>query len=92
MSGTETEQAQERAQAPVSFRLSTYWKLPKGASGFTHVDSRRLALSEALLLLLQQLSEEEATIDTDGDVTVVTIDWSKVPAEIKNPFAFGVKR
>jgi len=92
MSESPTEQAQERAQVPVSFRLSTYWKLPKGASGYTHVDSRRIALSEVLDLLLENLTEKEARIDTDGTVTVLTIDWSKVPMEIRNPFAFGVRR
>lgn len=92
MNETATEQAQQRAQAPVSFRLSTYWKIPKGASGFTHVDSRRVSLPEALNLLLEQLSEEEATVTSDGMVSVITIDWSKVPAEIRSPFAFGVRR
>lgn len=83
---------EQEAQVPVSFRLSTYWKLPKGASGLTHADSRRLALSEVLDLLLRQLSEEEATVTSEGTKAVITIDWSKVPLEILNPFSFGVKR
>jgi len=92
MSESPTEQAQERVQAPVSFRLSTYWKLPPRTAGITHVDSRRIALSEVLDLLIENLTEEEATISTDGTVTVLTIDWSRVPMEIRNPFAFGVRR
>ena len=92
MSESPTEQAQERAHAPVSFRLSTYWKLSKGVSGIMHTDSKRIALSEVLDLLLENLTEQEARIDTDGTVTVLTIDWSKVPMEIRNPFAFGVRR
>jgi hypothetical protein len=84
--------AGETPPVPVSFRVSTYWKLPKGAPGITHYDSRRLALSEVLDLLLEQLSAEEATIASDGAVTVITIDWSKVPAEVRDPFSFGVRR
>lgn len=77
---------------PVSFRLDTYWKLPRGAHGVTHAASRRLALSEVLDFLLTQLSDEEATVESDGTVTTVTINWDKVPQEVRNPFAFGVRR
>jgi hypothetical protein len=92
MSESATEQAQERATAPVSFRLSTYWKLPKNTAGITHMDSKRLALSEVLDLLLQHLTEEEAAISSNGTAVVLTIDWSKVPMEVLNPFSFGVRR
>lgn len=91
MSTAQEEQATE-AVVPVSFRVSTYWKLGKGQHGLTHVDSRRLALSEALDMLLEQLTDGEAVIETVGEVTTVVIDWSKVPGEIRNPFQFGVKR
>lgn len=77
---------------PVSFRLSTYWKLGRGQHGLTHVDSRRLALSEALEMLLEQLTDGEATMKNDNAVTTIVIDWSKVPAEIRDPFRFGVRR
>lgn len=77
---------------PVSFRLSTYWKLARGQYGPTHIDSRRLCLSEVLDVALQQLSDEECTMSTNGSVTTIVIDWSKVPQEIRDPFRFGVKR
>lgn len=77
---------------PVSFRLSTYWKLARGQHGPTRIDSRRLCLSEVLDAALQQLSDGECTIDTKGPVTTIVIDWSKVPQEIRDPFASGVRR
>jgi hypothetical protein len=92
MTEVQGQEAQEEATVPVSFRLSTYWKLPKGMTGVTHTDSRRVSLYEALNLLLRQLSEEEATVTAEGTSTVITIDWAKVPQEIQNPFAFGVRR
>lgn len=92
MSESPTGQAQQRAQAPVSFRLSTYWKLPKGVYGPTQADSRRLSLLEVLDVLLENLTEQEATVRTEGTVTTLVIDWSKVPAQIRDPFAFGVRR
>jgi hypothetical protein len=91
----ETATAQEpqaEPAVPVSFRLSTYWKLGRDQAGVTHVDSRRIALSEVLDLALQQLSEDECTSETAGEVTTIVIDWAKVPQEIRNPFAFGVRR
>jgi hypothetical protein len=92
MTESPTGQAQQQAQAPVSFRLSIYWKLLKGQAGITRRDSRRLALSEVLDFLLTQLSGEEATVQDDGARTVITIDWRKVPMEIRDPFSFGVRR
>lgn len=92
MSTAEEQQAAAEPAVPVSFRLSTYWKLAKGQYGVTHADSRRIALSEVLDLLWPHLSEEELTVSQDGAVTTVVIDWSKVPMEVRNPFAFGVKR
>lgn len=85
------EQAAEPA-VPVSFRVSTYWKLRKDQHGITHADSRRLSLAEALRVLLDQLTEEECTLASDGAVSTITIRWDKVPQEVCNPFAFGVKR
>lgn len=80
------------AVTPVSFRLSTYWKLGKGQHGVTHVDSRRISLGEAIGLLLDQLTEGEAATETKDGVTTIVIDWSKVPQEIRDPFRFGVRR
>jgi hypothetical protein len=84
--------AAKEPAVPVSFRLSTYWKLPKGTPGVTHMDSRRISLPEAVMLLMQQLADDEAVITSDGEVSTIVIDWSKVPAEVRNPFAFGVRR
>ena len=82
----------EEPAVPLSFRLSTYGKLPKGMPGLTRVDSRRLALSEVLGLLLDQLTDGEAVMEDKDAVTTIVIDWSKVPEEIRNPFKFGVRR
>lgn len=92
MSESPTGQAQQRAHAPVSFRLSTYWRLPKGQAGVSQTGSGRLALPEVLDLLLQHLTEEEAAISSNGTAVVLTIDWSKVPMEVLNPFSFGARR
>lgn len=77
---------------PVSFRLSTYWKLARGRSGLTHADSGRVSLLEALELLVAQLTFGECTVTDEGQVTTIVIDWSKVPQEVRDPFAFGVRR
>lgn len=92
MSETTTGAAAQEAQVPVSFRLSTYWKRPRNGYGPTSMDSRRVSLPEALKLLLDQLSDEEAAVTSDGQVSTIVIDWSKVPQEIVNPFMFGVRR
>lgn len=91
---TEVQDQQQEAEpvVPVSFRLSTYWKLAKGQAGITHTDTRRASLSEVLDLLLQQLGEDECSLENNGSVSTIVIDWSKVPLEIRNPFAFGVRR
>lgn len=92
MSTTEEQQPAAEPVVPVSFRLSTYWKLRKDQYGATHVDTRRVCLSEVLDLLLQQLGDDECTLENNGSVSTIVIDWSKVPEEIRNPFAFGVRR
>lgn len=86
------EQGQGHAEVPMSFRLSTYWKRGRGEEGPTSMDTRRISLEEALGHLLQQLTDDEFTVERRGTVTTIVIDWSKVPPEIRNPFAFGVGR
>ena len=83
---------EERVVVPVSFRLSTYWKLERHQTGFTNVSSVRISLSEVLDLLLGQLTDDEAAVETKGSVTRITIDWPKVPHMIRDPFSYGVKR
>lgn len=73
--------------AKVSFRVSTYWKRPRGEAGLTQVDSRRLSLGEALDWVLAELPEEAVTvtpgIEGDHDAVTLHIDWAKVPMEIR---------
>jgi hypothetical protein len=95
--GTEQEQqGQEPGVTIPTFRLSSYWKLPRGTTGLTRMDSKRLCASEALEWVLDGLPEDAVTVDentdANGDVTTIRIDWSKVPAEIRYPFEHGVKR
>jgi hypothetical protein len=92
VSGEAAQEEQKKPPVPVSFRLSTYWKLARGQSGLTRADSRRISLPEAFGLLLAQLTFDECTVTSDGDKTTIVIDWAKVPPEVRNPFGFGVKR
>lgn len=83
MSVTDTEKP-----AKVTFRVTTYFKRPRGQAGLTNLGSRRLCLSEALDWILAELPGDALTItpDTSGgnEVVTVRIDWAKVPAEVKD--------
>ena len=73
--------------AKVSFRVATYWKLARGETGPTRMESKRLNLGEALDWILAELPEDAITItpDTEGDNDGVTIriDWNKVDDDIR---------
>ncbi len=73
--------------AKVSFRVTTYFKRPKGEPGITQLASRRVSLGEAVDWILTEIPEEaiEITPDEEGDNDAVTIriDWAKVPDEIR---------
>jgi hypothetical protein len=73
--------------APVSFRISTYWKRPRDEAGLTQLDSRRMSIGEALDWVLRELPDEAVTItpDVEGghDAVTLRIDWSRVPDEIR---------
>jgi hypothetical protein len=90
-----TEQAdrqEEKAPAvPVSFRVTTYWKRGRSEPGMTNMSSRRLCLDEALAWVLDELGDDAVTIEP-GETGKITIDWSKVPVEVRDPFRFGVRR
>lgn len=90
-----TEQAvqqQEKAPAvPVSFKVTKRWKRKRSEPGLTSMSSRNLAMGEALDMILDELDDDAVTI-TEGDIATIVIDWSKVPAEVRNPFDFGVRR
>lgn len=76
---------EQPATPPVSFRVTTYWKRPRGYPGITHMASRRILLSEALGWILSELPDTAVTIshDTKTDLTSILIDWSRVPGEIR---------
>jgi hypothetical protein len=82
--------------APVTFRVSTYYKRGRNEHGVTSLDSNRICLSDALGWVLADLPEEAVSLDpnTDenGDVTTLRIDWSKVPGEIRYPFDHGARK
>jgi hypothetical protein len=73
------------APAPVSFRISTYWRRRRSEPGLTRMDSQRLLLSQALDWVLGELPDEAAAVvhDTSADVTVIRIDWNLVPDQIR---------
>lgn len=72
----------------VSFRITTYWKRPRGEAGLTRMSSKRLALGQALDWILAELPYEAVTVtpDTEGgnDAVTLRIDWSQVPAGIRD--------
>lgn len=72
----------------VTFQVTTYKKLPKGATGLTRIGSRRIAASQVLDWVLAELPEDAVKVvdpDAEPDKVVVTINWSKVPAAIRDP-------
>jgi hypothetical protein len=91
-----TEQAvqqEEKAPAvPVSFKVTKRWKRKRSQPGLTSMATRALGLSEALDVVLDELDDEAVKIAYEGEVTTITIDWAKVPVEVRDPFRFGVRR
>lgn len=83
---------QAEPPVPVSFRLATYWKRARNQHGLTRLETRRLSVSDVLDEVLGHLEDDAVQLASNGPVTTITIDWSKVPPEIRNPFAFGVRR
>ena len=74
--------------AKVSFRITTYFKRPRGEPGLTQMASKRLSLGQTLDWVLGELPDDAVTItpDIEGDHDAVTlrIDWAKVPMEIRD--------
>jgi hypothetical protein len=70
-----------------TFRISTYRKLAKGELGLTQAASNRVAASEALAWVLNELPDDAWTVthDDSGDVATIVIDWSQVPDSIRHP-------
>jgi hypothetical protein len=71
----------------VSFTVTTYWKRPRSEPGLTRAASKRLTLGAALDWVLAELPADAITLahdlDDGRDAVTVTIDWNKVPAEIR---------
>lgn len=73
----------------VWFRLGIRWKLPRGATGLTSLDSKGISAADALGVILDEFPDDAVTIDQDQDglhdrVTIV-IDWARVPDSLRNP-------
>lgn len=62
-----------------TFRITTYFKRKRGAPGVRQVSSVRLTHGQALDWLLGALPDEAWTVEHNGAVSVLTIDWAKVP-------------
>jgi hypothetical protein len=73
------------APVPVTFRVSTYWKRRRNEPGLTSLASERLVASQVLEWVLNEFPEEAVTINHDlaTDVATITIDWTKVPGEVR---------
>ena len=69
---------------PVTFRVSTYWKRKRGEPGLTRMDSKRIVASEVIDWVLNEFPDSAVSVTSSGpDRTVITIDWTQVPAEIR---------
>jgi len=80
--------------ARVSFRVTTYYKRPRGEPGLTQAASQRLDISEAIAWVLAELPEEAVAMTFEGDdgtgaarKTIIAIDWDHVPAQVKDGLA-----
>lgn len=77
--------------AKVSFKITTYFKRPRSEGGLTRVDSHRIDAGRALGWILAELPDDSYEMRFEGDEadgsaakTTIVIDWTKVPAEIKD--------
>lgn len=77
--------------AKVSFKITTYWKRPRNEPGLTRLASKRMYIGNALTWILGELPDDSyemhfAGEEADGSAekTTIVIDWTKVPAEIKD--------
>jgi hypothetical protein len=76
--------------APVTFRITTYWKRKRSEPGLTQMGSQRLNIGQALSWICDELPDEAWAVERldspQGplDRVQITIDWSKVPDEIQS--------
>lgn len=65
----------------VTFRVTTYWKRPRGQTGITQLASRRLQPLEALQWVLDYLPDGAVTIAAgNGEALTLVIDRGKLDA------------
>jgi hypothetical protein len=74
----------EKANAKVTFKVTTYWKRPPGEAGLTQVSSGRVSLEEALDRILTELPAGAVTTSAGENSIEIFTDWSKVPDEIRD--------
>lgn len=84
---TTPEPQPEAAPPIISFRVTSYYKHPRGQSGMTQAGSKRLSLMEALQWVLDELPDDAWMIDhqpvSETDKLTITIDWAQVPGHGK---------
>lgn len=69
-----------------TFRITTYWKRPRGQPGITQLASRRLTPAEALQWVLDELPEDAVSaIPGTGTLLVLTIDAAKLNDKTPGP-------
>ena len=74
--------------AATTFRITTYYKRKRGEPGMTQIGSTRIVASQALDWVLRELPDEAIDIQFPADDrTVISIDWARVPAEIREGVA-----
>lgn len=69
------------------YRITTRRSLEKGETGFTTMNTRSLKASHAMGWILGDLPDGSYTMSYDEktEVSVITIDWTKVPDYIRDP-------
>ena len=77
----------------VSFKVDAYYKLAKGETGVTHLQTVRIAASQVIDWILDHLPDEAVTVSgiPGGPMTTV-IDWSKVPEHTRHPKLMAGRR
>jgi hypothetical protein len=61
-----------------TFRITTYYKLPRGEPGIRQLGSKRLNVLQALDWVLNGLPEDALTVEYPEGEIVVRIDVAKV--------------
>jgi hypothetical protein len=91
--------ASERSEMMIdaySYVVRACYKRPRGEPGLTQATTRRITASQALHFILDEMNDAvletngpdgapAVTASREGMVSVITIDWSKLPDSVTRP-------